>query len=102
MYFEPFERSTAFKTDCEFCKKEMKDILTEETILYSSKFFISNEMKIHTREVFDGYDLFVYMGGFLSSVSLLFTILGKQINRESHLARLIQNMFFYKPSDANK
>ena len=67
---------------------------TQKQVLFGAYFFLSDSRETHHRVAKNVLALISELGGFFSSVIVIFSIIGNTINRRLFLTKVIEDLYF--------
>ena len=89
----PFQRTQNVTYDGEHYKEEI------ERIMFSSNYYLSENMKHHKRLLHNITELLAEFGGLFTLVSKAFIIIGIFMNTRVHSAAMLNEMYYLKLSN---
>ncbi len=67
--------------------------------MFGAYFFLSGQMMVHERNVYNIMGLLAEFGGLFSGVAKVFAIIGLFVNYRVHTSNMINEMYFLKLSN---
>lgn len=69
--------------------------------VFGTFFFVSEERRVHSRDVFTYADLFSKVGGLTSLLNIVFFSIASLMNSQANLASLVERLFYYSPDSSS-